>query len=138
MPRNAADQFDAVLQSQLQMFELAYRVDTRRWVWCLDANQETAHERIAAISEVLTERIPGIRMKWSRPQVIRLDAQRTVWQLSDLLVRQSLSGSSTTRGMDSDEVRPGTEPIAPSAVASARLDAEVRRLSAGLRPNSSL
>ena len=126
--RNAADQFDAVLQSQLQIFDLAYRADARRWVWCLDADQEAALDRIEAISEVVAVRIPGIRMKWSRPQIISLDARRTVWQLSDLLVRQSLSAFSATRGFDSDEVRPGTGPIAPSAIAAARLDAEVRRL----------
>ena len=117
-------------QSQLQMFDLAYRADARRWAWCLDADQEIARDRIETISAVINSRVPGIRMKWSRPQIIRLDSQRTVWHLTDLLVRQSLSAASAARGFDSDEVRPGTEPIAPSAIASERLDAEVRRLTA--------
>ena len=135
--RSAADQFDSVLQSQLQMFDLAYRADARRWVWCLDAEQQAARDRIEAISDVVIERIPGIRMNWSRPQVIRLDAHRSVWQLTDLLVRQSLSASSAARGFDCDEVRLGSEPIAPSAIASERLDAEVRRLVAEHHPKSS-
>ncbi len=134
--RSAADQFDIDFQSQMQMFELAYRVDTRRWVWCLDADLESAKNRIESIAEGLSSRIPGIRMNWSDPKSIPLDEHRTVWQVSDLLVRQSLCVSTIAPGFGSDEVRPGTGPIAPSVIAAARLEAELQRLTSDFRSQS--
>lgn len=126
--RSLADQFDAEFQSQLQLFELAYRVDARRWVWGLDAAGDSAQDRIDVIADRVQSRIPGIRMNWACPQTIRLDSLRTARWMSDLLVRQSLKTGTMAPGFGADEVRLGTLPIRQSAIATARLDGELGRL----------
>jgi putative transcription antitermination factor YqgF len=49
--RQAAEQFDRLLQSQLAMFEFAYRSETRRWVWVFDVDTHGVENRIAMISD---------------------------------------------------------------------------------------
>lgn len=134
--KDAADRFDAVLQSQLQIHDLAYRVETRRWIWCLDANQELVGDRIATISEQAQSAIPEIRLKWSPPQTIVLDQRRTSLWMNDLLVRQSLASAWNPPRFESDDVRPGTAPLATSSVAASRLDAEMQRLTGKFRMQS--
>jgi hypothetical protein len=129
--RVAADQFDQVLQSKLNDYDLAYRVDTRRWVWCFDSDAALVRRRLESLEDLATSCIAGIRMKWSRPQIIQLDARRTAAQVSDLLVRQFLAASQTAMRFDPQEVRPGTKPIAASKTAEVRLDAEVGRIRSG-------
>ena len=124
----AANQFDQVLQAKLNHYDLAYRVDTRRWVWCFDGDTDSIRRRLESLEDLATSCNPGIRMKWSPPQVMQLDVRRTAGQISDLLVRQFLTASQTTMRFDPQEVRPGTPPIAPSKIAEIRLDDEVRRL----------
>ena len=128
----AANQFDQVLQAKLNNYDLSYRVDTRRWVWCFDADADSVRRRLESLEDLATSCIPGIRMKWSPPQVMKLDTHRTAGRISDLLVRQFLDASQSPMRFDPDEVRPGTAPIAPSNIAEIRLDAEVRRLRKGL------
>jgi hypothetical protein len=126
--RVAADQFDQLLQAKLNNYDLAYRVDTRRWVWCFDADADSVRRRIESLEELATSCIAGVRMKWSHLQSMQLDASRTAGQVSDLVVRQFLAASQNAMRFDPQEVRPGTSPIAASKSAEIRLDAEVRRL----------
>ena len=127
MPRQVADEFDTLLQGQLRMFDFAYRVDPRQWVWVFDANAGQADERIDSIGDIASKKISTIRLSWSDPQVIPLNQRRTANRLTELLVRQSLSCHSAVV-TDVDDVRPGTEPIKESVVAAERLDEELRRM----------
>ena len=131
--RQAADQFDELVQSQTQMFDLIYRVETRRWVWVFDTDTHGVQDRIDSIVDSATAKIPGVRMNWSEPQMIPVDARRTHSRVSDLLVRETLSASTPSRVRDKNEVRLGTAPIVHSDVAATRLDAELRRLTSQLR-----
>jgi anti-sigma regulatory factor (Ser/Thr protein kinase) len=133
VPRRAADKFDELFQAQLQMFDFAYRVDTRRWVWALDTDAHEVQDRIGSITDAAAARIPDVRTRWSEPQMIPIETRRTHWSLSDLLIRETLSASTTSRGLDKNEVRPGTSPLAPSDVAAERLDEEIRRLTRHFR-----
>jgi hypothetical protein len=133
--RIAADHFDQLLQSKLNEYDLAYRVDTRRWVWCFDSDADSVRQRLESLEELATASIAGIRMKWSHPKVMKLDASRTVGQVSDFLVRQFLSASQTAMRFDPHEVRPGTPPITASKTAEVRLKEEVRRLRSEDRRN---
>ena len=135
--RASADQFDKFLQSQLQMFDLVYRVGTRRWAWAFDNDPETADQRIESLIARSTTTIPGIRMNWSQPLMIPIDSRLTNSRLSDLLIRQTLSESTPAGMVDKDAVRMGTAPIEPSPQASARLEEELRRLSGRLKSQTS-
>lgn len=131
--REAADAFDELLQSQLQLYDLVYRVNTRRWVWAFDVDAHAVQDRIDAIVDAATATIPSVRMNWSAAQMIPVDQRRTPSRLSDLLVRESLSASASSHVLDKNEVRLGTPPIVPSAAAADRLDAELRRLTSKLQ-----
>ena len=131
--REAADAFDELLQTQLQMFDFAYRVDARRWVWGFDTDSHGVQDRIDSIIDAAEAKIPSVRMSWSPPQMIPIDAKRTHSRLTDLLVRQSLSALTSSHVLDNNEVRLGTSPIVQSDTAAARLDQELRRLTGQLR-----
>jgi hypothetical protein len=131
--RLAADKFDELFQAQIQMFEFACRVDSRRWVWGFDTDAQGVQDRIDSITDAVAARIPDVRMSWSEPQMIPIDARRTHARLSDLLIRETLSASASNHVLDKNEVRLGTAPLAPSDVAAARLDEEVRRLTRQFR-----
>jgi hypothetical protein len=131
--REAADAFDQLLQSQLQMFDFVYRVNTRRWVWAFDVDTHGVQDRIDSIVDAVAASIPSVRMSWSDPQMIPVDGRRTNSRLSDLLVRETLSASVSTHVQDKNEVRLGTAPIVQSDVAADRLDAELRRLTSKLQ-----
>jgi hypothetical protein len=130
--RETADQFDQVLQSQSQMFDLIYRVHTRRWVWVLDADADGAQERIDSIVDAVNTKLPAARMKWSAARMIPIDRRRTQSRLSDLLVRETLASVVSSTVRDNNEVRPGTPPLELSEVAARRLDEELRRLASRL------
>ncbi len=125
--RAEADRFSSVLQNQLSMFELAYRVDVRRWVCVLDADASDVVHRIQAIDAMCARSEPTLRIRWSEPQIIPVDQQRLAPRMSDLLIRHSLNQLGSTH-QDGNEVRLGTAPLTPSPVASNRLDEELRRL----------
>lgn len=131
--RANADAFNNLFQAQMQMFELAYRTDVRRWVWIFDVDTHDADGRIAMINELANSQIGGVRMAWSTPQIIPVDPRRTQIRLSDLMVRESLAASSSSPATDHNEVRLGTSPIVPSDIATLRLDAELRRLGHHMR-----
>jgi hypothetical protein len=135
--RLSADQFDQFLQSELQMFDLVYRVGTRRWAWVFDNDFESAEQRIESLIARSGTAIPGIRMNWSQPLMIPIDNRLTNSRLSDLLIRETLSESTPAGLVDKDTVRMGTAPIEPSPQASARLEAELRRLSGRLKSQTS-
>ncbi|WP_165440450.1 sensor histidine kinase [Rubripirellula amarantea] len=134
---DATREFQSSLQSQLQMFELAYKIDQRRWVVLLDADPTAAEAKIVAIGDAINQKTGGVRTTWSRPQAIRLDRRRAVARISDLLVREELAASRSKRVVDRNEVRLGTAPIAHSQVATDRLDVEVQRLASQMRLQSS-
>lgn len=131
--RQVADQFDEVISRQLGVFEFSYRVNTRRWVWGFDADQESISKRIESINHAASSTLVGVRSTWSDPQIIRIEPKTTATRLSDLIVRQTLSASTIDHGLGNDEVRLGTGPIVQSDSASQRLDEELRRLSQQMR-----
>ena len=128
MAKQSADDFDRLIQNQLQMFDLVYRVDARRWVWILDTEEANAAERMGAISDAAKSGIPNLRLRWSEPQMVPIDDRRTANRISDLLVRQTLAASTSTHSTDANQVRLGTAPIEPSTIATTRLEVELGRL----------
>jgi Histidine kinase-, DNA gyrase B-, and HSP90-like ATPase len=131
--REVADEFDGLLQTQLQMFDMTYRVGTRRWVWFLDVDSHGVEDRIDAINDTVAAKIPSARTTWSKPQMIPIDARRTHSRVSDLMIRESLAASTFGHVLDNNEVRLGTGPIETSEIAAQRLDAELRRLTEQLQ-----
>ena len=131
--REAADHFDQLLQGQMQMFDFAYRVATRRWVWAFDIDANGVECRIKSIADTVLSRIPEMRMNWTNPQMIPIDGRRMHARLTDLLIRETLSASTSLHPSDKNAVRLGTAPIAVSNVATSRLDQELRRLTRKLR-----
>ena len=127
--RQVADQFGDVLNRELQMFDMNYRVDARRWVWIFDADQNSVADRIESIDQATKSGLEGVRSTWSEPQIIPVAFKNSMPRLSDLIIRQTLSASTTDHGLGHDEVRLGTSPINPSEIANQRLDEELRRLS---------
>lgn len=127
--RQVADQFGDVLNRELQMFDMNYRVDTRQWVWVFDADQNSVGGRIESIDRTTQAGLEGVRSTWSEPQIIPVAFKNSMPRLSDMMVRQALSASTIDHGLAHDEVRLGTAPISPSDSASQRLDQELRRLS---------
>ena len=126
--REATQAFETTLQNRLQMFELAYKIDQRRWVVMMDADIEAAATKISDISDLMNETNGGVRTSWTDPQLIPLDRRRAISRVSDLLVREELAACSSTRVLDRNEVRPGTAPIAASPIATERLESELSRL----------
>lgn len=135
--RDAADAFDRLLQSQLQMFDFAYRVDTRHWVWIFDTDAHGVQDRIDSINDAASAQIGSTRTIWTEPQMIPIDQRRTQVRLSDLMVRESLSASTSSRVIDQNEVRLGTAPLVHSDVAENRLDVELRRLASQFQAQTS-
>ena len=127
--RQVADQFGDVLNRELQMFDLNYRIDARRWVWIFDVDQNSVVNRIESIDQAMKSGLEGVRSTWSEPQIIPVAFKNSMPRLSDLMVRQTLSASTIDHGLVHDEVRLGTSPINPSEIANQRLDEELRRLS---------
>lgn len=138
MSREATDQFDAALQHQLQMFDLAYRIDLRHWVWVLDADSTSVQMRIEGIDAAIAQQMPNVRASWGHPKTLAIGTSRSVAQLTDLLVRQSLSASALSNVVDADSVRLGTSPIEASKVPANRLEAEAKRLASVWRGQASV
>ena len=134
--REAADQFCGVMARELRKFDLAYRIDTRRWVWALDADANSVVDRMDTINAAAASCMEGVRSTWGQPQFIPIAGRGAAARLSDLMVRESLSAASCVHGLAQDEVRLGTAPIGPSVTASERLDEELRRLSRQMRSQS--
>ncbi len=134
--RSSADAFDRFLQRQIRMHDLVYRVGVRRWVWVFDDHEQDVGRRIESITSFAMSVIPGIRMNWSRPMMIPVDPRQTNLRLSELLIRNTLSESTSAGLVDKDTVRMGTAPMEPSAAATDRLDEELRRLSGQLKMQS--
>jgi len=131
--RTSADVFDRFAQHELQMFDLVYRVGTRRWVWGFDNDLREAGERIESMIEGATALNSGIRMNWSRPQMIPIDDRLTNRRLSDLMIREALIESRSSGIVDKNTVRLGTAPIQQSQTTTDRLNEELHRLSNELK-----
>ena len=136
MPRCDADEFDKMLQKEVRLFELAYRVDTRRWVCVMDADQESLPDRMQKIGDAADRTISAVRLKWSDPTVIAIDHPMASAKLTDLLIRKTLSSASQATIPNADQVRLGTAPIESSDAATMRLDQELKRLTACLNRQS--
>lgn len=126
-PRNAADEFDKILQADQRMYDLIYRLDQRHWVWFFDADVDTAEERTLRVNETACAGDERMRLHWSRPHMIPIDPHQMPSRVLDWLIRQSLSVATSVRTNDHD-VRLGTEPISQSPMAEARLDEQIRRV----------
>lgn len=131
--REAADQFDKLLQGQCFLFDLVYRIDARRWVWVMDADQDSVQQRIHSINAAALAASNPLRIDWSQQQMIPVDPRRTAKRLSDLLVRESLYAAASAHIIDNNEVRLGTKPIEASGVAANRLDQELARLAHNMK-----
>jgi len=129
----SADAFDRFLQRQLQMYDLAYRVGVRHWVWAFDNSPNEVHQRIEAMTSRSAAIISGLRMNWSDPMVIPVDAHKTNVRLSELLIRESLAESTALGIVNKDEVRMGTAPLELSQLTSDRMNEELQRLSGQLK-----
>lgn len=129
----SADQFDRILNNSMRIYDMAYRIDSRRWVWTMDAVGSALADRIDAINDAASNEMASVRTNWADPQIIAVDSRRAAARLSDMMVRESLAASSSVHFADQNDVRPGTEPIEKSSVASERLDNELRRLSQTLQ-----
>lgn len=129
----SADAFDRFLQRQLQMYDLAYRVGARHWVWAFDSSPKNVQQRIDSLISRSTTVISGLRMNWSDPMVIPVDAHKTNVRLSELLIRESLAESTAMGVVNKDEVRMGTAPLELSQWTSDRMNEELKRLSGQLK-----
>lgn len=127
--RSTAEAFNRVLQKQQRLFDLIYRIEDRCWVWIVDSDLRNAETELARIAEAAETELENLRLSWSQPQAIPIDERRTVAQVSDLLVRQTLSRSTSRSINDHDQVRLGTTSIPASPVAANRLDRELRQIS---------
>jgi len=134
--RDAADEFDKLLQGQCFLFDFVYRINARRWVWVLDTDEDALQDRIESITAAAASAIHDLRVDWSSPQMIPVESGRTAKRLSDLLVRETLYVAASGNVMDNNEVRLGTKPIEPSAVAANRLDEELARLASQMKNQS--
>ena len=128
---DTANRLDEILQTQMGMYDLVYRVDERLWVWVFDANFGDAEQRIDQLSEFVHSQIDDIGMSWSEPQSVPLDDRRTAMQLTDVFVRHSLAGKTTVVDT-TDIVFEETEVIA------SRLDQEMQRLAERLASQNEL
>lgn len=129
MPKQVAQTFDLLLQTQMSMYDFVYQIDSRRWVWVFDADERGAERKIDEINRLAKDQVPAIRLSWGEAKQIPLDEERTASRLSDLLVRHSLSSAKTLLPVtDGNQVRLGTAPIAESPMAAQRLDVEVENI----------
>ncbi|WP_345689007.1 HAMP domain-containing sensor histidine kinase [Novipirellula caenicola] len=133
MSRADADQFDSLLQRDAWLFDLIYRVDTRRWICVLDGDSEESRRRALIITETARQKMGSVRLDWGLPSPLDLQHRGAAAKLSDLFVRETLAASSSATVTDANQVRLGTAPIAMSPVAAERLDEELRRLAERLQ-----
>ncbi|EMI18469.1 ATP-binding region, ATPase-like domain protein [Rhodopirellula maiorica SM1] len=133
MSRADADQFDSLLQRDAWLFDLIYRVDTRRWICVLDGDSEESRRRALVITEAARRKMGSVRLDWGLPSPLDLQHRGAAAKLSDLFVRETLTASSSHTITDANQVRLGTAPIVMSPVAAERLDEELRRLSERLQ-----
>jgi len=131
--RTSANAFDRFFQHGLQMYDLVYRVGTRRWVWGFDNDLPEAETRIESTVAEANRLTSGIRMNWSQPQLIPIDDRLTNRRLSDLLIREALVESRSSGIVDKNAVRLGTAPIRRSQTTADRLNEELHRLSNELK-----
>ncbi|WP_372725930.1 sensor histidine kinase [Novipirellula sp.] len=133
MSRADADEFDSLLQRDAWLFDLIYRVDTRRWICVLDGDSEESRRRASVITEAARRQMGSVRLDWGAPSQLDLQHRGAAAKLSDMFVRETLTASSSNTITDANQVRLGTAPIEMSPVAAARLDEELRRLSERLQ-----
>ena len=86
MSGEAAEVFADVLANQMRLFDFAYRLETRRWLYVFDANGAMAAQRIAMIEDEMMDRSGSMRANWSPAQTLPLN-RGTVAKMSDLMVR---------------------------------------------------
>lgn len=128
MSLRAADRFDEHLQNQLDLFELGFRVGSRRWVCVVDVDQTAAKERFDLLLQSSRQEIENLRISLGPVKTLSLESNDVAGVLGDLLVRRCLSQVTGTCIQASDEVRLGTTPLDHSEYAAERLEREVRRL----------
>ncbi len=125
VPMSLADRFDELLQHQQRLYDLVYRAGIRHWVWCFDIDERHCEQRMDMITGAARAESDGMRLHWSRPQLIPVDHRRLKHRLQDWLVRQTLAAPTDS---DGDAVGAVTQPVRSSPIPAARLDHEVRWL----------
>ncbi len=135
--RRTLERLDRALSQSATVWEWIIRVDTRTWVWALDADHRLISSRLRELREVTDRPIEGLRVTWSEPAIVPVRPRSLETRLIDLIAARSLAGDLGGPAMglsiDPNRVRAGTEPIRSSDVAGRRLEAELRRMAGRMR-----
>lgn len=128
---DAVDAFNRKLESDLGMYDLAYRISTRRWliVWDVDATQ--ARTRIETLAAGSIDSASPIRLQWSSIGVLPIRDGQTARILSDRIARELLTDTESGHAAV-DQTADATD-LRPSTVPSDRLMAEMRHLAERVR-----
>jgi len=127
----AIEAFHRKLESDLGMYDLAYRISSRRWliVWDVDAAQ--ARTRIESLAAGTIDSASPIRLQWSSIGVLPIRDGQTARILSDRIARELLTDTETGHAAV-DQAADATD-LRPSTVPSDRLMAEMRHLAERVR-----
>lgn len=128
---DAIEAFNRKLESDLGMYDLAYRISSRRWliVWDVDAAQ--ARTRIETLASGNLDSASPIRLQWSSIGVLPIRDGQTARILSDRIARELLSDTET--GHTAVDQAADATGLRPSTVPGDRLMAEMRHLAARVR-----
>ncbi|HBJ37150.1 MAG TPA: hypothetical protein DDZ51_20835 [Planctomycetaceae bacterium] len=128
---DAIEAFNRKLESDLGMYDLVYRISSRRWliVWDVDAAQ--ARTRIETLASKNLDSTSPIRLQWSAIGVLPIRDGQTARILSDRIARELLSDTETGN-LAVDQTADAID-FRPSTVPSDRLMAEMRHLAARVR-----
>ena len=115
----------------MRITELAYRVGRRQWTILWDADVKAAIAKRDALQHLIDTELPEVRVDWDNIKLLHRNRENEPMRgdvianrFGDLIIRKSLFASRRTFS-DANQVRLGTNPIRPSAIASSRLDKEV-------------
>lgn len=127
---DALDAFERRLEHEQSLHDLAYQISKRRWVLVWDNTVSEARERIEQLAASWLQATHPVRFRWSRIAPLPLCPGQTATLLSDRFSREHLGDRESGRlrwGQPDDEL------LAPSAIPTERLVAEIRHLSARVR-----
>ena len=130
---DAIEAFHRKLESDLGMYDFAYRVSSRRWlvVWDVDAAQ--ARTRIETLACGNLDSASPIRLQWSSIGVLPIRDGQTGRILADRIARELLSDSESGFVAVDQSADAEAADFRHSTVPSDRLMAEMRHLAARVR-----
>lgn len=128
---DAIDALNRKLEGDLGMYDLAYRISSRRWLIVWDVDPALARTRIETLASGHIDSASPIRLQWSSIGVLPIRDGQTARVLSDRIARELLSDTETGY-VAVDQTADETD-LRPSTVPSDRLMAEMRHLAARVR-----